>query len=126
MERHRLYRGNSLECKVWHYGDLVIDEEVYYILHGLRWVIEVAADTVGQFTGLFDKNQRKIFEGDIMIDKYGNKGVVEYSAAPFIVDMKAQGQDGILYAWEAILSDNPMWVVGNIHDNPELLKIDER
>ena len=82
----------------------------------------VAAKTVGQFTGLTDKNGTKIFEGDIVKDEY-ILGKVVYNtkqedfdgAASFMIDDVDDGLQSYRF-W------NSVEVIGNIHDNPELLK----
>ncbi|EAC6059473.1 hypothetical protein D1181_07765 [Listeria monocytogenes] len=69
-----------------------------------------------QYTGVKDKNGKKIFEGDICWEEYGEcYGVVKFEDAKF------------LYLWENIAED--LWEVaddieicGNIHENPELLE----
>ncbi|EAF4579934.1 hypothetical protein CYG77_11705 [Listeria monocytogenes] len=69
-----------------------------------------------QYTGLKDKNGKKIFEGDICWEEYGEcYGVVKFEEGKF------------LYVWENIAED--LWEVaddieicGNIHENPELLE----
>lgn len=72
-----------------------------------------------QFTGLLDKNGKEIYEGDIVEipDYYAKKGIVEYSAPEFHV---YDGDDGFTsFDWEE-------WeyfkVIGNIYENPNLLK----
>ena len=66
----------------------------------------VLPETVGQFTGLLDKNGQKIFEGDIM-NNAGN--VVEYCNDGFCIN----GDSSLCY-W------TKTEIIGNIHDNPEL------
>ena len=79
---------------------------------------EVFAETVGQYTGLTDKNGKKIFEGDIVNIYYPKvkveNTVISYIGASFYGDRFDD-------AWEL---DNyyQLEVIGNIHDNPELLK----
>ena len=65
-----------------------------------------------QFTGLVDRNGREIYEGDIVVTDYGT-GPVEYSGVGFSVDC-----DSISEYWETSQS---IEVIGNIHENPELL-----
>lgn len=79
---------------------------------------EVAPATVGQLTGLKDKNGREIYEEDILLDESGVYAVVYYSMGTFCVDF-GEGFD-LQYFTDGIheICD----VVGNIHDNPELLK----
>ena len=62
--------------------------------------------TVGQYTGLIDKNGNKIFEGDILSSSWGYKGVVEF--------------DQITYAKLECLFNEDCEIIGNIYDNPEL------
>lgn len=86
------------------------------------WSVQVIPETVGQYTGLTDKNGRKIFEGDIVLmPKYGggkHKTVVYFKNGKFAVD-------GSNYHFKDICPKQ-MEVAGNIHDNPELLKGGEK
>lgn len=81
--------------------------------------IEVIFETVGQFTGLTDKNDAKIFEGDILKFRSGI-----YSVEWDNEHSKFLQRDGQfsreLHIWIAKSE-----IVGNIHDNPELLKGEE-
>ena len=79
--------------------------------------VEVDPATVGQYTGLCNKNGVKIFEGDIVFAGYGEyyQGQHEHSAT-MIIDMADYE------ALNALCNANVVEVIGNIHDNPELLK----
>ena len=73
---------------------------------------EVIPETVGQLTGLCDKNGRKIFEGDIVESPNGTQGFIEWQNAEcaFLVDI---GDD-----WQT-MDDCPYEVIGNKYDNKE-------
>lgn len=124
--RDILFRGRTIGTGVWVDGSLFIDDKkdkheicVGYVNYRVTWEVEPA--TVGQYTGLVDKNGRKIFEGDILrikTDCFSMKGVVEFNDGTLIVT------DGELTEclW---YQPSEMEVIGNIHDNPELMKAGE-
>lgn len=90
------------------------DEEVYLKLNGEGW-IEVDEKTVGQYTGLKDKNAKGIYEGDIVRLAFiaDTVGVVTWETDGWkIID-----EVGAMYQW-----DERTEVIGNIYENPELLE----
>lgn len=125
------FRGKTVDGGEWIYGDLIqMDDECYiqyteYVSQG-EWdssytdcVGEVVdTETVGQYTGLTDKNGTKIFEGDIIKINEQYTRVVRYSEvkASFVTCDENQ--------WLGYLKDynKPIRVIGNIYDNPEILK----
>lgn len=96
---------------------------------------EVVPSTVGQYTGLTDKNGRKIFEGDMLkiAKKMDGMGTYYSPAIEYPVKVVVRW-DMCAWLWETITKDKryitfpDAWchfefeVIGNIHDNPELLK----
>jgi len=119
MNREIKFRGLSKEIG-WVYGDLVINCTANpYIIdeHGFEWNIIV--ETVGQFTGLTDKNGKEIYEGDVLRNthKYHANDICE-GIVEFLDCQWFGGGDYLSYASEFC----NMEIIGNIHDNPELLK----
>lgn len=130
----------------WVYGGVNQGEGDHSIIYQTEPEFQkypVYSDTLGQYTGLTDKNGKKIFEGDIVRYSY------DYPDSPFI---KAEGKtnEDIIYrtgdvfwsewrgTWAVgtrvgkhamnqdlyvyVRNPNRVEIIGNIHDNPELLK----
>lgn len=142
MKREFLFRGKKSNGK-WVYGSLVVSENIkpaiYYeegkgLVKRLDWCY-VNPDTIGQYTGLKDKKGVKIFEGDIVHlkgDGYDSfkigkdyYRVVTFHEGSFCLSI----EDGVHYPvhtpiYEYSDSHNIVnWdVIGNVTDNPELIK----
>lgn len=142
MNREILFRGKRIDNDEWVYGyylpwhavtDLQGDEPYAQIFeeHKVKgkyiakgWV-RVNFNTVGQYTGLCDKNGNKIFEGDIVefTDKYTErKGRAEIVFEAFKWKYSGCYYGGNPIVWLCIDDTSIEFeVIGNIHDNPELL-----
>ena len=124
------FRGKRLDNGEWVYGDYhrraggvhcVIDMQPDFQGKVEYVVIQVDADTVGQFTGLHDKNGKEIYEGDIVVIDGIIRGCVRYNARYWRYEIATADEP---LENERIPSGRPeeCWmVIGNIHDNPELL-----
>lgn len=125
--REILFRGKRTDTGEWVYGDLLnvgVDYDYAIRTYGGRehgQVNAVNEKTVGEYTGLEDVNGKRIFEGDV-VRKFANgkefKGVVECKHGSFGVRF-ADGTGQFICFFDC------GEVIGNIHDNPELLKESE-
>lgn len=129
--RNIIFRGKRLDNGQWVYGDLYhrkICDVVSPTIHNIEYTGgSVDPATVGQYTGLNDKNGNKIFEGDILkIYYYGKSkifGVVKFGESRFFIDDNFMRDDIKAKApMTEMFSRYEFEVVGNIYDNPELLK----
>lgn len=109
-----------------------LDRERHYIVSKKNYEFwEVIPETVGDYTGLTDKNGKPIFEGDIVKTKYGRLCRVIFfeSSAHRCWDLVPIGTTDNLKvkaptSWDLWYSGN-LEVIGNIHDNLELLEVRE-
>lgn len=122
--REILFRGKRIDNGEWVYGDLVHgvkkQKEMAFIWSETEApppldVSEFAVDpsTIGQHTGLKDKNGRRIFEGDIIKMSDGEIGAVAYSDDCAGYELTSGGCTLCLSQAKERL------VIDNIHDNPE-------
>lgn len=136
MEREICFRGKTINGNEWIYGPTISRGTIKRKAN--KWYMEVAENkwkglqpnTLGQYTGLKDKNGKEIYEGDIVLtpfvdpifgDMVGEdlcvKRQVKFNDGSFVVN---EG-DGFIYL-ECFTRNNHIEIYGNIHDNPELLK----
>jgi hypothetical protein len=139
MKREILFRGKSKESGEWVYGTGFTDflnifpknrgrvwlrcDYKYYDGLGKDW-IEILPDSIGQFTGLTDKNGKRVFEGDILADG----AIVEWFDELFW-DGGGSTHPGFYcekwascgeLSWHERLDDK-CEIIGNVFDNPELV-----
>ena len=133
--REILFKGKSFEDRQWVDGTYVEFKKGFaYIMKNFTDVVKVIPETVGQFAGMTDKNKTKIFEGDII--KFGinqrlmyvhwNEETLTWELTDVgvstcevnhLLNTFDLGEIQVETAYGEMFSE----VVGNIHDNPELL-----
>lgn len=126
--REILFRGKCLFTGEWVYGSYLpdtdtLDENTAYILtyelNDPDYVYEkVDLPTVGQYTGMKDKNGKKIFEGDVFtVSAYGWVAVVEWD------EENARYLGRLTTGNICYVGREPrVEVIGNIHDNADLIE----
>lgn len=120
--REILFRG-KLHDGSWAYGNLDVKQTGVCIITPDSSLLgsygQVDPATVGQYTGLTDKNGKKVFEGDtLLVDGYPDFPLyIAFDHGMFCFKSKKH-----IHFFCAMLSGDRFVVTGNIHDNPELLK----
>ena len=131
MNREILFRGKSTTTGEWVYGYYQEYPEGYvHIQNAWNDWFPVIPESVGQFTGIVDMNGVKIFEGDyIKLDDVVKRtfethdGYVWYNHGTFFIH---NNRCSMLDSLHTLVDFNYVMrgkVIGNIHDNPELLKL---
>lgn len=147
MQRTIKFRGKRVDNGEWVYGDLIHGQGDK---HGKLFILpqqrfypsgcnnldgwDVIPETVGQFIGLTDKNGKEIYDGDIVKDRVGRimkVGYYNYKDC-FIAITETNFYHADFYDWSLkahfpFNNDDDIFsltveIIGNLHDNPELLK----
>ena len=143
-----LFRGKELKTGKWAYGNYYYESKAnqQYITwngkdalgnFGDRYhpVTNVVIDetTVGQYTGLKDKNGKRIFEGDILRNSRNDLFVVRYICGGFDCEPIKEFYKQPKISWNTLGElQNASWVednnevIGNIYDNPNLLPMETK
>ena len=134
--REILFRGKELDCGDWVEGYLIRNDSICYpaLFIGMieasrtrygelsidgHYLPQVDPDTVGQYTGLKDKNGKRIFEGDIVM-------FLDYTEPAFVVWDQEDARWYMHYS-DCMLDfsyrcvPSAIEVIGNVHDHPELI-----
>jgi uncharacterized phage protein (TIGR01671 family) len=91
----------------------------------------VGPETIGQYTGLKDKNGKMIFEGDIVKSDIDHIGDIQFDSGMFGIEWARYKENKLMTgSWGQVHNlrriddgfNNEIEIIGNIHDNPELLK----
>ncbi|EQC2009426.1 YopX family protein [Listeria monocytogenes] len=135
------FRGKRIDNSEWAYGSLMQFEDsatfifvdaqkgastltyAHFIINNMHAIDE---KTVEQYTGLKDKNGNKIFEGDIVRNingEYSYIGIVNKDRYTFYIKGVAP-KDNYDFAdvSDTVTGKSSLIVIGNIHENPELLE----
>ena len=116
LHKHQIFRA----CPIEHFDNneqllIVNDGFISNTTENPVYVIPIKYSTAGQYTGLLDKNSKKIFEGDIIIwdnELEPNEVYFDETTTQFTTKKRC--------LWPNLEFVN---VIGNIHDNPELLEV---
>ena len=125
MKREILFRGKVFLKEEWVYGDLVKTENLCAIKKAEGDYFrptQVFPNTVGQYTGLKDCNDKGIYEGDIVTIGNNLKAIVIWFNGSFRFQDELSSKATYLDDIGVIMRDYDVQVIGNIHDNPELMK----
>ena len=123
--REILFKGKRVDNGEWTEGYFFKSWDKVFILWGMTGdspnMEEVIPETVGQYTGLNDKNGNKIFEGDILLKGF-EKVLVKWNANQCRWGIYSNNYEvcGFNESTQGYFE-----VIGNIHDNSELLEVEE-
>ena len=139
MIRTILFRGKRIDNGEWVEGDLIHSRtacQMWINTHNIECAkhtfiqpVEVIPESVGQYTGLTDKNGVKVFEGDVVNFEDADCGFEGYHDDVFTNSGTVEYDDGAMMYYFTNrctvdmddLTGADIEVIGNIHDNPKLL-----
>ena len=146
------FRGKSVDYGTWRYGSLIIHEDGSMAITGganefssQLWSSQVHPKSVGQWTGMVDKNGVEIYEGDILkMHQFlfdGNEyeketiGVIKWGEYGWLLSQidgkevneymgykNGEGETYLIHFYG--LHEESFEIIANIHDNPELMGVE--
>lgn len=126
------FRGKDSHSGEWFYGNLFVKDARgrTHISTPECGCLRINPDTIGQFIGLIDKNGKEIYEGDIITLKGNYPRVVIWDKMSWALMPTECYHDQVFWVMNLQHPGNDWWeefadefqIIGNIHDNPELLK----
>lgn len=146
MNERFKFRGKRLDNNEWYYGSYLFlhnadkfdwngtrhstNEDVHYIIDENDVNYAINPKTVGQCTGLKDKNGKLIYEGDILGGTYENLDIF-YCPQCMQFELHCKGYgcmscNGDVHWSEVVEDNNELEVIGNIYENKELLEDTEQ
>ncbi|EAD2035356.1 hypothetical protein NXI46_001828 [Listeria monocytogenes] len=131
------FRGKRIDNGEWVYGNLMQFEDsatfifaderkgastltyAHFIINNMHAIDE---KTLGQYTGLKDKNGKKIFEGDIVNCKFFDRMVGDIAGVINFIDCVWAVSDFKNKRLYQLIDVDNIEIIGNIHENPDLLE----
>ena len=119
------FRGKSIGGREWAYGGYFKNSEengmVHYIFDGgNKGAVSILSETVGEYTGIKDRNGKEIYEGDVVCTSLLIPGEVKWgddiACFEVVHSLGSRGLFGYIKEGPGVL------VIGNVHENPDLLK----
>ena len=143
MKREILFRGKHSNYDIWAIGSLISDKKGGYAMIQITdtpitngrangWCLSIDKETVGQYTGIKDIKGSLIFEGDIIQDNSNEscKHIIKWFDSECCFGVLYIGINGTLTPDGSIsqrwIHEFDKIVIGNIHDNPELVKSEKK
>nr|DAV01149.1 MAG TPA: YopX protein [Caudoviricetes sp.] len=123
MDREILFKGCTVLGNRWIKGIYIpfTDKQFGYIIDRVTGEqILCYNKSIGQYTGLTDKNGKKIFEGDIVHGYWNTKFLIFFDLC--CLQFRAKLSDGTEKDIDYYGDSKKIEVIGNIYDNPELLR----
>lgn len=120
--------NRTIKFRAWHEGKMIYEKDIQHIAMEDNLILRLAKfwcnvmndSIIMQFTGLFDKNGKEIFEGDIIEFEYQNGGGFTRVKEPVIF---YRGQFDVMGGDSLKEYAERSEIIGNIHQNPAMIEI---